>query len=122
MFDNVPNVIQHIKAGRLRALGITSAKRSTAMPDLPTIDEAGVPGYQVSVWFGVVAPAGTPKDVVAKLNTEINRILALQEVKDRFSQGGIEIVGGSAEMFDKHVREQVATWGKVVKEGNIKAD
>ena len=122
MFDNVPNVIQHIKAGRLRALGITSAKRSAAMPDLPTIDEAGVPGYQVSVWFGVVAPAATPKDVVAKLNTEINRILALQEVKDRFSQGGIEIVGGTAEMFDKHVREQVATWGKVVKEGNIKAD
>ena len=122
MFDNVPNVIQHIKAGRLRALGITSAKRSTAMPDLPTIDEAGVPGYQVSVWFGVVAPAATPKDVVAKLNTEINRILALQEVKDRFSQGGIDIVGGTAEMFDKHVREQVTTWGKVVKEGNIKAD
>jgi tripartite-type tricarboxylate transporter receptor subunit TctC len=122
MFDNVPNVIQHIKAGRLRALGITSAKRSASLPDLPTIDEAGVPGYQVSVWFGVVAPAATPKDVVAKLNTEINRILALQEVKDRFSQGGIEIVGGTAEMFDKHVREQVATWGKVVKEGNIKAD
>lgn len=122
MFDNVPNVIQHIKAGRLRALGITSAKRSASMPDLPTIDEAGVPGYQVSVWFGVVAPAGTPKDVVAKLNTEINRILALQEVKDRFSQGGIDIVGGTAEMFDKHIREQVATWGKVVKEGNIKAD
>ncbi len=122
MFDNVPNVIQHIKAGRLRALGITSAKRSAALPDLPTIDEAGVPGYQVSVWFGVVAPAATPKDVVAKLNTEINRILALPEVKERFSQGGIEIVGGSAEMFDKHVREQVATWSKVVKEGNIKAD
>ncbi len=122
MFDNVPNVIQHIKAGRLRALGITSGKRSTAMPDLPTIDEAGVPGYQVSVWFGVVTPAATPKDVVARLNTEINRILALPEVKERFSQGGIEIVGGSAEMFDKHIREQVGTWGKVVKEGNIKAD
>lgn len=122
MFDNVPNVIQHVKAGRLRALAISSAKRSPAMPELPTVDEAGVPGYQVSVWFGVVAPAATPKDVVAKLNAEINRILALPEVKDRFTQGGIDIVGGAPEVFDKHVREQVATWGKVVKEGNIKAD
>ncbi len=122
MFDNVPNVIQHIKAGRLRALGITSTKRSPAMPDLPTIDEAGVPGYQVSVWFGVVAPAATPKDVVAKLNTEINRILGLPEVKERFSQGGIDIVGGASDLFDKHVREQVTTWGRVVKEGNIRVD
>ena len=122
LFDNVPNVIQHIKAGRLRALGITTAKRSPAMPDIPTIDEAGVPGYQVSVWFGVVAPAATPKDVVAKLNAEINRILSLPEVKERFSAGGIDIVGGAPEVFDKHIREQVATWGKVVKDANIKSD
>lgn len=122
MFDNVPNVIQHVKAGRLKALAITTPKRSPAFPDLPTVDEAGVPGYQVSVWFGIVAPATTPKDVIAKLNTEINRILALPEVKERFGQSGIDIVGGSPEMFDKHIREQVSTWAKVVKEGNIKAD
>ena len=122
LFDNVPNVIQHVKAGRLRALAITTPKRSPAMPEIPTVDEAGVPGYQVSVWFGVVAPAATPKDAVARLNTEINRILALPDVKERFGQAGIEIVGGPPEMFDKYIREQVATWGKVVREANIKAD
>jgi tripartite-type tricarboxylate transporter receptor subunit TctC len=122
LFDNVPNVIQHVKAGRLRALAITTPKRSAAMPDIPTVDEAGVPGYQVSVWFGVVAPAATPKDAVARLNAEINRILALPDVKERFGQSGIEIVGGPPEVFDKYIREQVATWGKVVREANIKAD
>ena len=122
MFDNVPNVIQHVKAGRLRALAITTAKRSSGLPEVPTVDEAGVPGYQVAVWFGVVAPAATPKDVVAKLNAEINRVLALAEVKERFSQSGIEIVGGAPEVFDRHIREQVATWGKVVKDANIKSD
>ena len=122
LFDNVPNVIQHIKAGRLRALAITSPKRSAALPEVPTVDEAGVPGYQVQVWFGIVAPAATPKDVVAKLNSEINRILALADVKERFTQSGIDIVGGASEVFDKQIREQVTTWSKVVKEANIKAD
>ena len=122
LFDNVPNVIQHVKAGRLRALAITTPRRAAAMPEIPTVDEAGVPGYQVSVWFGVVAPAATPKDVVARLNGEINRVIGLPEVKERFSQSGIEIVGGSPEVFDRQIREQVATWGKVVKEANIKSD
>ena len=122
LFDNMPNVIAHVKAGRLRALAITTPRRSPALPELPTVDEAGVPGYQVQVWFGIVAPAATPKDVVAKLNTEINRILALAEVRERFTQSGIDIVGGAPEVFDKHIREQVATWGKVVKDANIKVD
>ena len=122
MFDNVPNVIQHVKAGRLRALAITTPKRSASMPDIPTVDEAGVPGYQVAVWFGVVAPAATPKDVVARLNAEINRVISLPDVKERFSQSGIEIVGGSPDVFDRQIREQVTTWGKVVKEANIRAD
>ena len=122
MFDNLPNVIQHVKAGRLRALAITTAKRSSGLPEVPTVDEAGVPGYQVAVWFGVVAPAATPKDAVAKLNAEINRVLALADVKERFSQSGIEIVGGAPEVFDRHIREQVATWAKVVKDANIKSD
>ena len=122
LFDNMPNVIAHVKAGRLRALAITTPRRSPALPELPTVDEAGVPGYQVQVWFGIVAPAATPKDVVTKLNTEINRILALAEVRERFTQSGIDIVGGAPEVFDKHIREQVATWGKVVKDANIKVD
>jgi tripartite-type tricarboxylate transporter receptor subunit TctC len=122
LFDNTPNVMPHIKAGRLRALAISSAKRSAIAPELPTVDEAGVPGYQVQVWFGVVAPAATPKEVVAKLNAEINRIITSAEVKERFSAAGIDVVGGSSESFAAHISEQVTTWGKVVREANIKAD
>lgn len=122
MFDNVPNVIAHVKAGRLRALAITTPKRAAALPDIPTVDESGVPGYQVSVWFGVVAPAGTPREVVARLNAEINRVLSSAEVKERFVQAGIDVVGGTPELFGTQVREQVATWGRVVKDAQIKAD
>ena len=122
LFDNVPNVIQHVKGGRLRALAITTPKRSPTLADIPTVDEAGVPGYQVSVWFGLVAPAATPRDTVTRLNAEINRVLALPDVRERFGQSGIEIVGGAPDVFERHVREQVATWGRVVKEANIRAD
>lgn len=122
LFDNTPNVLPHVKAGRLRALAVTSPKRSALTPDVPTVDEAGVPGYQVQVWFGVVAPVATPKDVVAKLNAEINRIINSSEVKERFATAGVEVIGGSAESFGAHIKEQVATWGKVVREANIKAD
>ena len=122
LFDNTPNVLPHVKAGRLRALAVTSPKRSALTPDVPTVDEAGVPGYQVQVWFGVVAPAGTPSEVVAKLNGEINRIIGSADVKERFATAGVEVVGGSAENFGAHIKEQVATWGKVVREANIKAD
>ena len=76
MFDNTPNVLPHVKAGKLRALAMTSRTRSAHAPDIPTVAEAGVPGYEVDVWFGLVAPAGTPREVLAKLNAEINRILA----------------------------------------------
>ncbi len=122
MFDNVPNVIAHVKAGRLRVLAITTPKRAAVFPDIPTVDESGVPGYQVSVWFGLVAPAGTPREVVARLNAEINRVLSSAEVKERFVLAGIDIVGGTPEVFGAQVREQVATWTRVVKEAQIKAD
>lgn len=122
LFDNTPNVLPHVKAGRLRALAVTSPKRSSLTPDVPTVDEAGVAGYQVLVWFGVVAPAATPKEVIAKLNAEINRIINTAEVKERFTAAGVEVVGGSADSFGAHIQEQVATWGKVVREANIKAD
>ncbi|MBL8381770.1 MAG: tripartite tricarboxylate transporter substrate binding protein [Burkholderiales bacterium] len=122
MFDNMPNVIQHVKGGRLRALAITSPKRAASLPEIPTVDEAGVPGYQVGVWFGVVAPAGTPREAVTRLNAEINRVIALPDVRERFAQAGIEIVGGAPDTFERHVRDQVATWSKVVREANIRAD
>jgi tripartite-type tricarboxylate transporter receptor subunit TctC len=122
LFDNTPNVLPQIKAGKLRGLAVTSAKRAALIPELPTVAEAGVPGYEVMVWFGTVAPAGTPRDAVLKINAEINRILALPEVKERFTQGGIEVVGGPPEFFGDLIRKEAATWAKVVKDARISVD
>jgi tripartite-type tricarboxylate transporter receptor subunit TctC len=122
MFDNTPNVLPHIRAGKLRALGVTTLNRSSFTPEVPTIAESGVPGFEVVAWFGVAAPAGTPKDVVAKLNAEVNRVLALPETKDRFLKAGVEPTGGSSEDFARHIRAEVAKWAKVVKDADIKAE
>ena len=121
-FDNAPNVMPHIKAGGLRALGASSVTRSAFAPDIPTVAEAGVPGYEVAVWFGVVAPTGVPQDVLTKLNTEINRILALPDVKQSFADQGVEPVGGSRAKFGDHIKTQVEKWVKVIKEAGIKPE
>ncbi|HVL57756.1 MAG TPA: tripartite tricarboxylate transporter substrate binding protein [Burkholderiaceae bacterium] len=122
MFDNAPNVIPHLKAGRLRALAVTSPKRSPNLPELPTVDEAGVPGYRVFGWFGVVAPAGTPPQVVARLNEEINRVLAMPEVRERITQAGVDVATGTPDAFAAHIRDQVSTWSKVVRDADIKPE
>jgi tripartite-type tricarboxylate transporter receptor subunit TctC len=95
MFDNVPNVLPHVKAGKLVALGQTGVKRSPLISDIPTVAEAGVAGYEVTVWFGLVAPAGTPREVVQKLNAETVRILAMPDVRERFLAQGVEPAGGT---------------------------
>jgi len=122
MFDNAPNVLQQVKAGKLRALAVSSGKRSPIAPDLPTIAEAGVPGFDVEVWFGIVAPAATPKDVVTKLNAEINRALRLPEVTAGFRNQGVEVVGGTPEQFSAHLRGQISKWAKVVKDTGVHLD
>jgi tripartite-type tricarboxylate transporter receptor subunit TctC len=122
MFDNVPNVLQHVKAGRLRALAVSSRERSPYMPDLQTVAEAGVPGFDVSVWFGVVVPSGTPKAVISQLNGEINRILKLPEVIELFQKQGVEPVGGTPDAFAAFLREQTTKWAKVVKDAGVKAE
>ena len=122
MFDNVPNVIQHVRAGKLRALAVSSATRSPLVPDIPTVAEAGVPGFDVSVWFGIVAPAGTPAPVIAKLNAEINRILKMPDVIQLFEQQGVQARGGSPQAFGELIRAQTVKWGKVVRDAGIVAD
>lgn len=112
-------VVPHVKAGRLRALGVTSGKRSVIMPDLPTISEAGVPGYEAYGWFGLMAPAATPKEVVTKLNVEINRVLQLPDVKERLLELGAEPASTSSEQFGEFIRADNAKWAKLIKEQGI---
>ncbi len=122
MFDNTPNVLPHVKAGKLKALAVSSKKRSSLAPDVPTVDESGVPGYDVTVWFGILAPAGTPKEIVARLNTEMVKIMRSPEVTDRFNKAGVDVVASSSEYFSDFLKGEVARWAKVVQDANIKAD
>ena len=122
MFDNTPNVLPHVRAGKLKALAVSSKQRTALAPEIPTVDEAGVPGYDVGVWFGVLTVAGTPRDVVQRLNTEMVKILTSAEVKERFGKMGVEVVAGTPEHFSKFLNGEVARWAKVVQDARIKAD
>ena len=122
MFDNTPNVLPHVRAGKLKALGVSSKTRTPLAPDVPSVDEAGVPGYDVGVWFGVLTVAGTPRDIVQRLNAEIVKILTAPEVKERFGRIGVEVVAGTPEHFSTFLRSEVARWAKVVQDANIRAD
>ena len=122
MFDNVPNVLPHVKAGKLRALAVSGATRTPLAPDVPTVAEAGVPGYELTVWFGLVAPAATPREVVQKLNAESLRILAMPDVRERFLAQGVEPQGSTPEQFAEHIRSQMAKWSKVVRDAGVKAE
>lgn len=122
MFDNTPNVLPHVKAGKLKALGVSSKTRSQFAPDVPSVDEAGVPGYDVTVWFGVLTVAGTPPDIVKRLNTEMVKILTSPEVKERISKSGVDVVAGTPEHFSGFLKAEVSRWAKVIQEANIKAD
>jgi tripartite-type tricarboxylate transporter receptor subunit TctC len=120
--DNVPHVISHVKSGKMRALAITSAKRSQLAPEVPTVAELGWPGFEVSAWYGFAVPAGTPADIVAKLNKEINKILAMDDVKKLFLDSGVEPLGGTTQQFDTYFKEQSAKWGKVIRDAKVTLD
>ena len=122
IFGEPATMVQQIKAGKVRAIAVTSAKHSLALPALPTIDEAGVPGYEVTSWNGILAPAGTPKDVVARLNAEFNKIIAAPDMKQRMIDNGFEAVGGTPEKFGDKIRAEIRKWEPVVKAAGIKVD
>jgi tripartite-type tricarboxylate transporter receptor subunit TctC len=121
MFDNVPTSIEFIRAGKLRPLAVTTAQRSEVLPDLPTVADF-VPGYEASAWYGVGAPKGTPAEIIDKLNTEINAILANPKTKSRFAELGASLIGGSAADFGRLVVEETDKWGKVVRFSGAKPD
>src|SRR5690349_10344629 len=122
MFDNTPNVLPHVRSGKLKALAVSSKTRSALAPEIPTVDEAGVPGYDVGVWFGVLTVAGTPPDVIKRLNSEMVKILTSTEVKERFGKIGVEVVAGTPEHFSGFLKSEVDRWAKVIREANIRAD
>ena len=117
-----PTALPHVKSGKLRALAVTSIKRSGLMAEVPTIAESGLPGYEAAGWFGVLAPAGTPPSVVTKLNTEINRILELPEVKASLASDGAEPAGGSPAQMADSARAASIKWGKIIRELNIRTE
>jgi tripartite-type tricarboxylate transporter receptor subunit TctC len=122
MFDNLPSSLPQIKAGKLRALAVTSAQRASALPDVPTVAEAGLPGFEASSWFGLLAPAGTPPDVVAKVNGEVAKWLATPEAKEKFAAQGAIVAGGPPSDFVRQIASETAKWQKVVKESGAKVD
>jgi tripartite-type tricarboxylate transporter receptor subunit TctC len=118
---NVLTALPQIKGGKVRALGVTGAKRATGLPDVPAIAES-LPGYEAIQWYGVLAPAGTAREIVAKLQAEIVRILVLPEVKERLAADGADAVGNRPDEFATYIRAELAKWGKVVKAGGIKLE
>ena len=122
MFDNLPSSLPLIKAGKLRAIAVTSLKRAPALPDVPTISESGLPGFEASSWFGVLAPAGTPAPIVAKLNADVNKWLQSPEAREQLLAQGANAAGGTPEQFAAHIRAETEKWAKVVKASGAKAD
>ncbi|MDB5864409.1 MAG: hypothetical protein JWO70_2215 [Betaproteobacteria bacterium] len=122
IFGEPASIAQQVKAGRLRAVAVTSAKRSLFLPDLPTVAESGVPGYEVTSWNGVLAPAGTPAEIVRRLNSDLNRIIAAPDMTKRMIEFGFEPVGGPPERFGEFIRAETAKWAPVVKKAGVKVD
>jgi tripartite-type tricarboxylate transporter receptor subunit TctC len=122
MFDNLPSSLQFIKAGKLRALAVTSAARSAALPDTPTLAESGLPGFEASSWFGILAPAGTPNDIVTKINAAVAGWLASAEAKEKLAAQGAIAAGGAPDAFVRHIGDETSKWAKVVKASGAHVD
>ncbi|MCC7484875.1 MAG: tripartite tricarboxylate transporter substrate binding protein [Burkholderiales bacterium] len=122
MFPNMPTVMGIVRAGKLRAVAVGGKRRSALMPDIPTVAEAGVPGYEMSGWFALFSPAGVPRETLARINTEVTQGLQRVDIKDLLARQGAEPVPGSIDQFTQFVRDELAKWAKVVKSSGIRID
>ena len=119
LFAITSTALPHVKAGRLRALGVTSRERTALLPDVPTVSESGLPGFEAVTWFGFAVPKGTPPAIIERLNKEIEKILAMPDVKQKLAVQGIDVAGGSPEQFGSYMRDEFAKWGSLVKESGM---
>jgi tripartite-type tricarboxylate transporter receptor subunit TctC len=120
MFDAISTIVSHVHSGRLKALGTSGKSRSSVTPDIPTVSEAGVPGYEATIWLGLMAPAGTPRPVIDKLNGAVNKVINSPEVKQNWAKQGAVPMGMSPDAFEKFMRADVQKWAKLVKETGMK--
>jgi len=122
LFDSIVSGMPHVKDGKLKGLAVTSMKRSPLAPDLPTVNESGLPGFESDTWFGIYGPKGLPADIVNRLNSEFNKAIQSQDVKDRLAKLGAEPVGGTPAQFAAMVKKDSARWGKLIKDRKIQVD
>jgi tripartite-type tricarboxylate transporter receptor subunit TctC len=122
IFGAIPATLPHVRAGRLRALAVTTARRVAAAPELPTVAESGYPGYEVTNWHGLVGPKGLPREVVERVNREINGLITAEDMKKHMATEGLEPAGGSPERFAEILKSEAARWGKVVQQAGIKVE
>ena len=122
IFGEPATIVQHIKSGKMKAIAVTSGKRALALPDLPTMQESGIVGYDVTSWNGQLAPAATPPDIVRRFNSDFNRIISTPEMRKRMIENGYEPMGGPPERFGEFIRAEIAKWAPVVKSANIRVD
>jgi tripartite-type tricarboxylate transporter receptor subunit TctC len=121
-FATTPSVIGHVKSGKLRGLAVTTSKRSAATPELPTVSEAGVKGYEAGTWYGLLVPTGTAKETISRLHAESMKVLAAPDVKPRLDAAGFEAIGSTPDQFGTYIRSEVVKWGKVVRAAQVRID
>ena len=121
-FDNIPPAMPHVRGGKLRALAVTSARRSALLPEIPTMIEAGIAGFDVSAWFGLLAPAGTPREAIQRVHAETVKALQAGEMRERLNQLGFEVVGGTPEAFAELIRGETLRWSRIIRDSGARAD
>jgi tripartite-type tricarboxylate transporter receptor subunit TctC len=122
LFSSTATALPHVKSGRLKAIGVTTAKRIPALPDVPTVMESGLPGYEVVLWHGLIGPKGLPKDVVSRISAEVNKALKLKETAEQLQSDGVSPAGGTPEQFGTQIRKEIEVWRKVAADAGVKVE